>query len=983
MRRLVPFLWPALLLAAAFPEVLFGGRTLRTSGNLPSIYPAGWAQEPDPGTGPVVLDPSASAWADEPWFHLVHRAFRDGELPLWNPASACGAPLLGDMLSAPFQPLAPVLHLLPDSIRWDAFRLLRLLVAGGFAHLFLARLGLGPAARLLGAAATTLAGHLVLYLDVNHTSVTILQPAMLWAAERMVRTGRAGAVVAVTAAVSLGGMPEPAAFVLLTGGLWFLLRTRSPRLLLRAALAGAAGLLLTAPFVLPFVEFLGEATSFHHDGEPLGLYTRPPANLVTILDPTAFRFAGGDWRRMLVPEHREPYAGFLVAFLAVVGLFHGARGFRGVRIACAALAAFFLLKVFGAPFVQWVGRLPVLRLCIFHQYLFPAFALALVTLAALGAGALRPRHALWLLPLAAFPLVVRRVPPELSPGLVVGGPWPFLAAPALALAVALLQRRWSGAAVVAVAAELLFCVPHGWPLRRAEPPRAPFLDAVGPEGRVFAEDRHLVPNWAAALGRDDVRVLDAMTVRRFRDFVRATVEPGMWSDRWMGGMNGERAHQDPLDRWMRFLGVRWLVTAAKPALGARAERFFRAPPAALVHDTIGWPAPGEARFAFCGEAVALRFDAATSGDAVFEVVARPPAPRRELFRETIDPKARPEHRGWHERRVDLAPWRGREVALRLETGPLASTAFDWAGFLDPRLGGAPLAPERFLAAGAVGAEGPAYATAGAAEGLPLLFLHPPARAELTVRVPEDRPELTFRIGLAPEASRPGQGDGVEFAVAVAPVTAEEVLWRGAGDARVELPGGPVTLVFRARGAAGGVAILGLRLDPDPLVPVFTGGPLVYRNDAALPRAFVVHRAEVAGGAADGLRRLAEPDFDPARTVLLYDEKGSGAFSAAEKGPDPFSSRARVVHAGRHEVVVEAEAAARGWLVLTDVHYPGWSATVDGRDVEVRVANHAFRAVPLEAGRHEVRFAYTCRPWWIGVAIASVTALALVAARLRR
>jgi len=980
MRRLVPFLLPAVLLAAAFPEVLFGGRTLRTSGNLPSIHPTGWAPVPDPGTGPVVLDPSASAWADEPWFHLVHRAFRDGELPFWNPASACGAPLLGDMLSAPFYPLSIVLHGLPDSIRWDAFRLLRLLVAGAFAHLFLARLGLGPAARLLGAAATTLAGHLVLYLDVNHTSVTILQPAMLWAAERMVRTGRAGAVVAVTAAVSLGGMPEPAVFVLLTGGLWFLLRTRSPRLLLRAALAGAAGLLLTAPFVLPFVEFLGEAASFHH-GEPLGLYTRPPGNLVTILDPTIFRFADGDWRRMLVPEHREPYVGFLVAFLALVGLVHGARAFRGVRVACAALAAFFLLKVFGAPFVQWVGRLPVLRLCIFHQYLFPAFALALVTLAALGVEALRPRQAAWLLPLAALPLLARLARPELSPDVTVGGLWPFALGPALALGVALLQRRWGGAAPAAVALELLFCIPHGWPLRRAEPLRAPCLAAVGLEGRLFAEDRHLVPNWAAALGRDDVRVLDAMTVRRYRDFVRATLEPAMWNDRWMGGMNGERAHQDPLDRWMRFLGVRWFVTATPPALGARAERFFRAPP--IAPDMVGGPAPGEARFVFCGEAGAVRFDALATGDATLEVVARPPAARREVFRETIDPKTRPEHRGWHARAVDLARWRGREVALRLETGPLASTAFDWAGFLDARLGGAPLAPERFLAGTAVAADGPDYAAARVAEGLPFLFLHPPAKAELVVRVPEDRPELTFRIGLAPEACRPDRGDGVEFAVSVAPATSEEVLWRGTGGARVEFPPGPFTLALRVRGSAGGVALRGLRLDPDPLVPVFTEGPLVLRNDAVLPRAFVVHRAEVAAGEADALRRLGEPDFDPTTTVLLYGEKVPGTISAAEMVPGTFSPRARVTSHGRHEVVVEVEAAARGWLVLTDVFYPGWSARLDRRRVELHAANHAFRAVAVPAGRHEVRFSYTCWPWWIGLAVASVTALALLAARLRR
>lgn len=50
----------------------------------------------------------------------------------------------------------------------------------------------------------------------------------------------------------------------------------------------------------------------------------------------------------------------------------------------------------------------------------------------------------------------------------------------------------------------------------------------------------------------------------------------------------------------------------------------------------------------------------------------------------------------------------------------------------------------------------------------------------------------------------------------------------------------------------------------------------------------------------------------------------------------------------------------GYLVLLDSFYPGWRAYVDGREVEILQANYAFRAVEVQAGKHEVEFRY--RPW---------------------
>ncbi|MDP2922711.1 MAG: hypothetical protein Q8O30_03195 [Candidatus Omnitrophota bacterium] len=55
------------------------------------------------------------------------------------------------------------------------------------------------------------------------------------------------------------------------------------------------------------------------------------------------------------------------------------------------------------------------------------------------------------------------------------------------------------------------------------------------------------------------------------------------------------------------------------------------------------------------------------------------------------------------------------------------------------------------------------------------------------------------------------------------------------------------------------------------------------------------------------------------------------------------------------VEISVESLSGGYLVLTDVFHPYWSATVDEERVEIVPAFHAFRAVKVPAGMHKVKF----------------------------
>jgi len=121
---------------------------------------------------------------------------------------------------------------------------------------------------------------------------------------------------------------------------------------------------------------------------------------------------------------------------------------------------------------------------------------------------------------------------------------------------------------------------------------------------------------------------------------------------------------------------------------------------------------------------------------------------------------------------------------------------------------------------------------------------------------------------------------------------------------------------------------------------------------ALPRAFLVGRAR----AVSDDRAWAiywDAGFDPLSEVLLPEGTDTARGSAGE-----FAGRVREMRAAGNRVALEVEAEGKGWLVLLDAYFPGWSATVDGNPQSILQANRFYRAVAIEPGTHRVEFSFT-------------------------
>lgn len=172
------------------------------------------------------------------------------------------------------------------------------------------------------------------------------------------------------------------------------------------------------------------------------------------------------------------------------------------------------------------------------------------------------------------------------------------------------------------------------------------------------------------------------------------------------------------------------------------------------------------------------------------------------------------------------------------------------------------------------------------------------------------------------------------------------------------------------------------------------GLALFLNRRTLPLAWLAGTAQAAVR-HDAIARVrgADGGFDP-RSVVLLDIEPERALAAADGTADgahatrvvPGQADAgvargtgvvEVVARGDDHLELRATVERSAWLVTSEVAAAGWTATVDGAPVAIVTANGAFRALPLGAGAHVVRFVYRPLLAWLGLALSVLGVLTCV------
>ncbi|NWF52759.1 MAG: YfhO family protein [Nitrospirae bacterium] len=163
---------------------------------------------------------------------------------------------------------------------------------------------------------------------------------------------------------------------------------------------------------------------------------------------------------------------------------------------------------------------------------------------------------------------------------------------------------------------------------------------------------------------------------------------------------------------------------------------------------------------------------------------------------------------------------------------------------------------------------------------------------------------------------------------------------------------------------------------------------LYRNNSYLPRAWLVKDFKIMDSKKI-LSEITRKDFNPENVVFLEEEPkfNPPAYMSEEQQEVQLSKffnppLSPLVKGGREGGVVKLLSESNNkltlliktnedaLLVLNDTYFPGWIAYVDGKREKVYRADYNFRAVPVKAGIHKVKFIYDPISFKLGVIITS-------------
>lgn len=597
--------WAVAILAAifcfAFGDVVFFGRTLLTSNMQSGTLPSGaYAYAGRRIASFPVIDP-VSAWTYEPYVRVLHDDLVNRWLPLWDPYVGSGAPLLANMASAVLSPMRLILARVDKPIFWDFYLLSRLFLAAFFTYLFAREVGIGFTGSLVSAIAFSLSGHFIYYINMADLDAQIWLPALLLATHRLAEkpTYRKFAITAVLITlIILGGMPESALFTFLLATLyllfclWYLVPAEKreelwwQRRLAAFAAAGIVGLLISLPQVLPFVEYLRNA--FNPRAPGVGMRYISAGTASSLLLPSFFGHVHDTWNRV-DSYHILPYIGSVCCLLALAGVCR--KGTRPrLTVFFVGFVIFYLLKAFGIPPVQWVGRLPLFSMSLFPKHAFPEFSFCTAVLAGMGADGVLKNEVNYSRFLFASILVALAVIAfaayywneaayfgglqDLTESCVIfdlafGSVW----------LLGMAARRFAPSRIIAIAiillpaAELIGFIPRQRTERYdafTNPPFVNFLRGDRQLYRTFSVDNILFPNTNAAYGIDDIRSLDPLQVGRYMDLLRADFSPSIY-DRFDASEVSRNILRSPL---LDLMNVKYILASPElPAHGFTSDKF--------------------------------------------------------------------------------------------------------------------------------------------------------------------------------------------------------------------------------------------------------------------------------------------------------------------------------------------------------------------------------------------------------------------------
>lgn len=287
-----------------------------------------------------------------PWRVLSMNLIRTWQLPLWNPYSFMGGPLLANWQSAPFYPLNVLMLIFGNVLGYGLMVAAQPLMAMIFMILYLRELKLSKTATFIGVVSFAFGGFMMTYLTYSTTGqILSMVPLGLYLIEKYFSGGKRRYLLALVAGeffIFTGGFFQPAFYAMLIISVYGVVSCikRTKKLfslsLFEVLFMMTLGVGLSAVQLVPTAELLSlSIRNLDHNIVEYFYGLLPIKHLPTLLAPDFFgNSATGNYFGFMQYQETSGYFGIAGLVLAVTFLFNKKKDYRQILF-----SGFFLLPL--------------------------------------------------------------------------------------------------------------------------------------------------------------------------------------------------------------------------------------------------------------------------------------------------------------------------------------------------------------------------------------------------------------------------------------------------------------------------------------------------------------------------------------------------------------------------------------------------------------------------------------------------------------
>ena len=144
-----------------------------------------------------------------------------------------------------------------------------------------------------------------------------------------------------------------------------------------------------------------------------------------------------------------------------------------------------------------------------------------------------------------------------------------------------------------------------------------------------------------------------------------------------------------------------------------------------------------------------------------------------------------------------------------------------------------------------------------------------------------------------------------------------------------------------------------------------------QNPEAFGGAWFVNQLKFVSSADEEMMALASTDL---KNIAIIRNDQKDIVGKAGNGQGSI----QLVNYDMDRMTYKSNSQSDQIAVLSEIYYPiGWTATIDGEEVEIGRANYLLRTIPVPAGEHTIEFVFEPSSYYVGENIALAGSVILI------